>query len=106
MAPSRGILTIDQARQKQDAALRTLRLHRYKIPEDGNCMFRAVASQLKRDQDKYHPIMRDAASNWAADHIEELLASGLLDGTDEVQSQLSYRRSLLSYTYFMMTTFQ
>lgn len=85
VARTRGTVTIDEARRKQDAALQTLGLHRYKIPEDGNCMFRAVASQLDRDQDKSHPFLREAASEWAADHIEELLANGLLDSIDEVQ---------------------
>ena len=95
-APIHGNLTIDEARQKQDAALRMLRLHRYKIPEDGNCMFRAVASQLRLDQDRIHPILREAASDWADLHVEDLLASLLVDGVDEVGLLISVSSSTSS----------
>ena len=100
MSQSQGTVTIDEARQKQDVALRTLGLYRYKIPEDGNCMFRAVASQMKRDQDKNHPLLREEASNWAAEHIEELLANGLLDSIEEVKPQLLYQHFKLLNPYF------
>ena len=92
--PIRQNLTIDEARHKQDAALRILRLHRYKIPEDGNCMFRAVASQLRLDQDRVHPILREAASDWADLHVEDLLASLLVDGVDEVLMSVSLSATL------------
>ena len=92
--PIRQNLTIDEARHKQDAALRILRLHRYKIPEDGNCMFRAVASQLRLDQDRVHPILREAASDWADLHVEDLLASLLVDGVDEVLMSVSLTATL------------
>ena len=83
-SPGSTVLSIDAARKNQDKALTTLGLYRYKIPGDGNCLFRAVASQLRLDQDKYHKVLRQAAAKWMAQHGEELLASGLLDNMQEV----------------------
>ena len=76
---------IESSRRSQDKALGTLGLYRYKIPGDGNCMFRAVSAQLRLDQEKFHPRLRAAAWRWMVSHTEALLAEGLLDNEQEVE---------------------
>ena len=77
---------MEQARSDQDQALETLDLYRYKIPGDGNCMFRAIASQLESDRitQADHPRLRQKTVLWMQDHADELLAAGLLDSLDEI----------------------
>lgn len=79
---------IEAARRNQDHALATLGLYRYKIPGDGNCMFRAVASQLNLDQEKYHSLLRQVAVKWMRQHIEELLGAGLLDCEQDIDDMV------------------
>ncbi len=72
------------ARVNQDKALAALGLYRYNIPGDGNCLFRAVARQMGFGQDGYHRILRRVTGRWMRQHTEQLMASGLLDGPEEV----------------------
>ena len=72
------------ARINQDKALEVLGLHRYRIAGDGNCLFRAVAWQLKLDQDEYHPVLREVAAKWMRNHKTELMDWGLLDDGNEI----------------------
>ena len=62
----------------QDRKLAALKLFRFKIPEDGNCLFRAVSSQLYLNQEAHSKLRNDAA-NWMRTHADELEASGLVD---------------------------
>ena len=73
------------ARINQDKALLSLGLYRYRIPADGNCLFRAVASQLKLDQERYHPVLRKAAVKWMQANAEELIVGGMLDCLGEIE---------------------
>ena len=75
----------DLARERQDKALNSLGLYRFAIPGDGNCLFRAVASQLKFGQESYHPLLRQAAVGWMHEHAEDLIGCGLLDSKDEIK---------------------
>ncbi len=74
------------ARVNQDKALVSLGLYRYRIPADGNCLFRAVASQLKLDQERYHPVLRKAAVKWMQANAEELIMGGMLDYLEEIDA--------------------
>ena len=74
------------ARINQDKALLSLGLYRYRIPADGNCLFRAVASQLKLDQERYHPVLRKAAVKWMQANAEELIVGGMLDSLGEIEA--------------------
>ena len=74
------------ARINQDKALLSLGLYRYRIPADGNCLFRAVASQLKLDQERYHPVLRKAALKWMQANAEELIVGGMLDSLGEIEA--------------------
>ena len=74
------------ARINQDKALLSLGLYRYRIPTDGNCLFRAVASQLKLDQERYHPVLRKAAVKWMQANAEELIVGGMLDNLEEIDA--------------------
>ena len=55
-----------------------LKLFRFKIPEDGNCLFRAVSSQLYLNQEAHSKLRNDAA-NWKCTQADELEASGPVD---------------------------
>ena len=72
------------ARVNQDKALATMGLYRFRIPGDGNCLFRAIASQLKLDQERYHPVLRKAAVKWMKANVEDLIANNMLDTVDEI----------------------
>ena len=74
------------ARINQDKALLSLGLYRYRIPADGNCLFRSVASQLKLDQERYHPVLRKAAVKWMQANAEELIVGGMLDCLGEIEA--------------------
>ena len=75
---------LESARKLQDRELRLLGLYRFRIPEDGNCLFRAVAAQLGLEQESAHPKLRKEAFKWMMEHAEELLAYGLVDSFDEI----------------------
>ena len=83
-ATSHTMTDVEKARFDQDKAMDAINLYRYLIPEDGNCLFRAVASQLNLDQDKHHPVLRQKAAKWMREHVDDLLASGLLDDVKEI----------------------
>ena len=81
----RNDLDPETARVNQDKALESLGLYRYRIPGDGNCLYRAVAWQLKFDQEKYHPLLRRVSVKWMREYAQELMASGLLDTIEEIE---------------------
>ena len=73
--------SLQNERDVQDAALATIGLYRYHIPGDGNCLFRAVASQLNIEQD-IHQVLRDASTKWLRQNLDFLLAENLMDLTE------------------------
>jgi hypothetical protein len=75
---------LESSRKTQDKALADIGLYRFLIPEDGNCLFRAIASQLNLEQESAHRELRQEAVRWMRQHAEELLAYGLVDNFDEI----------------------
>jgi hypothetical protein len=75
---------LESSRKAQDKALGDIGLYRFLIPEDGNCLFRAIASQLNLEQESAHRELRQEAVRWMREHAEELLAYGLVDNLDEI----------------------
>lgn len=70
--------TIDAARVEQDASLASIGLFRFKIPEDGNCLFRAIAQQLGLPQD-YHSTLRKECIKWLYENEQILVSNNLLE---------------------------
>jgi hypothetical protein len=70
----------------QNDAMGKLGMHRFCIPEDGNCMFRAIAAQLGLEQQQAHPQLRREATRWMEENAEHLLAAGLMDDVAEITS--------------------
>ena len=54
---------LENERIDQDRSLSRIGKYRIKIPEDGNCLFRAVGSQLRVGQES-HLILRKKACEW------------------------------------------
>lgn len=68
-------LELYQARLDQDQDRSEKGLFRYKIPEDGNCLFRAVSSQVLGAQ--LHAELREAAHKWLQGNGKYLLQQHL-----------------------------
>ena len=76
----------DIKRCKQDKELLKYKLYRYRIPGDGNCLFRAVAFLLKLNQDQSHSCLREAVVCWMKVHVQELINKHLIESEDEIES--------------------
>lgn len=68
---SSNISRLENERNAQDKALANIGKYRFKIPEDGNCLFRAVGSQLPTGQEG-HLNLRKEACKWLQDHTLKL----------------------------------
>ena len=76
--------TIDEARKRQDTTMAILGLFRFKIPEDGNCLFRAVAEGLGLKQES-HTQLRNEAHKWMVANANMLIENGLIDNLEELK---------------------
>ena len=74
---------MEKARLNQDKTLNSLGLYRFKIVGDGNCMFRAIGSQLHKNQSKHNELRREAVE-WMKTHIDQLIAGNLVDSENDI----------------------